>query len=117
MGLSAATRAKISAAMKGNKNGLGWARGRTESQRTLGSLRAMLQDRGGRLQRYLADHPEVDARRKANVVASRKPTAAARRAEIERAMVDRVVAQKALASLSPSLTQAWSVSRTKRKAL
>lgn len=67
MSHSRATRAKISAAMKGNKNGR--PHRKTESARVLNSLRSMNEGRAARIHRFLAENPEADAARKAKIAA------------------------------------------------
>jgi hypothetical protein len=61
------TRAKISAAMRGNKNGR--PHRKTVSARVLNSLRSMDEGRATRLHRFLAENPEADAARKAKIAA------------------------------------------------
>lgn len=97
---SEATKAKISAAMRGNKNGR--PHRKTMSARVLNSLRAMEENRVERIHRFLADNPEADAARKAKIAAAIRAHWQRRRAADAQRKAERREALQALQSVRRS---------------
>lgn len=97
---SEATKAKISAALRGNKNGR--PHRKSVSARVLNSLRAMEENRVERIHRFLAANPEADAARKAKIAAGIRAHWQRRHAEKAQREAERRELEQALQSMRRS---------------